>query len=296
MILLLGKTGYISKRFQDYFDFKKIDYKVVSIKDLPNAHHVGLVIAEHNPDFVINAMGYTGNPNVDACETNKEECLYVNVVLAEVVADYCKKYRIPLGHISTGCLYKELDVEWWYTFDEKVAPNFSFVQKNCSWYSGTKALGESIVRKTWEETYIWRLRMPFNHIEHPKNYISKLLKYPKVWNWPNSITNLDEFVMWCTVAIEGRKVSYGTYNMVNTGQIDAKTILKIAGEEGICKLHYEYFESLEELKTVAPNPRSDCALSPIKALGQHLFFKDIEESVRITMRNWNKPNEHPFWH
>ena len=34
MILVLGKTGYVSKRFQDFFQYKNIDHQVISLRDL----------------------------------------------------------------------------------------------------------------------------------------------------------------------------------------------------------------------------------------------------------------------
>ena len=40
-------------------------------------------------EFLINAAGYTGKPNVDACELHKHECLFGNAVLPGIVADAC---------------------------------------------------------------------------------------------------------------------------------------------------------------------------------------------------------------
>ncbi len=61
-------------------------------------------------------------------------------------------------------------------FTENDSPNFSFRTNNCSFYSGTKALGEECLQDA-ENTYIWRLRIPFNHVDSPRNYLSKLLNY-----------------------------------------------------------------------------------------------------------------------
>jgi hypothetical protein len=33
MILLLGKNGYVSSRFQDFFKYKKVDYSVESLRE-----------------------------------------------------------------------------------------------------------------------------------------------------------------------------------------------------------------------------------------------------------------------
>jgi dTDP-4-dehydrorhamnose reductase len=39
------------------------------------------LLRREKPAFLINAAGYTGKPNVDACELHKSECLLGNAVL-----------------------------------------------------------------------------------------------------------------------------------------------------------------------------------------------------------------------
>ena len=36
---------------------------------------------EYKPDYVVNCSGYTGRPNVDGCEDNKEDCWKLNVTV-----------------------------------------------------------------------------------------------------------------------------------------------------------------------------------------------------------------------
>src|SRR6202044_2740324 len=57
------------------------------------------------PEFVINAAGYTGKPNVDACETNRAETLLGNALFPAALAHACSSLGIPFGHISSGCIY-----------------------------------------------------------------------------------------------------------------------------------------------------------------------------------------------
>lgn len=294
MILILGKNGYVSKRFQDFFNYKKIPFVVESLKDKSSPFFVERLIENHQPRFVINCMGYTGVPNVDACEDNKEECLYVNVTVAEIVAEACKKKNVPLGFVSSGCIYNEFDSEWWHEFTEKETPNFSFPYRNCSWYSGTKSLGESIVKKTWEKTYIWRIRMPFNHIPDDKNYISKILAYSKVWSSMNSLTNLDEFVQLAYYSFV-KDIPYGIYNMTNPGGITAKTILELASSFNIKKLSYEYFTNKEEFSKYIKTPRSNCILYSGKIANEGLSFLNSDKSLEKALSYWGKEKATPFW-
>lgn len=294
MVLILGEKGYVSSRFQDFFNYKKIDYKAVSLRDSP--YKLNEILKTLKPRFVINTIGYTGTPNVDSCEENKKECLYANVIISEIVADQCRLNNIPLGFISSGCIYKENEVEWWETFSEKHYPNFSFYNQNenCSWYSGTKALGENIVRKSWDRSYIFRLRMPFNHLESSKNYLSKIFNYEKVWSSINSLTNLDEFVR-AVYQTMNTEAPYGVYNVCNHGGISAKEIHNLAKSYKIGKESYSYFKDEKELSLVTKTPRSNCVLNTSKIRTEGIYMLPVEDSLEKCFKVWNQKEATIFW-
>jgi len=294
MILVLGKTGYVSKRFQDFFQYKNIEHQVISLRDLKNPYEFSSILSRCRPEFVLNCIGYTGNPNIESCEHHKEDCLYVNVSLQEIIAEACRKHDIALGYVSSGCIYEENKDSFWHEFTEEDVPNFSFPYKNCSWYSGTKALGESVVKKTWGKTYLWRLRMPFNHQDNDKNLIVKLLKYPKVWSYPNSISNLDEFVQSCYKSYVNN-IPYGIYNMTNPGSISAKEILDIGKTHHITKPVYQYFRNLAEFNEVVTVTRSNCVLDTTKIGQQNLEMMNISDSIDWCFRYWKRNELFPFW-
>ena len=122
------------------------------------------------------AAGYTGKPNVDACELDKAGTLAGNTLLPQTIAHACAAAGIPWGHISSGCIYSgakiaadgAMRVEKDMTkpelhalaeekspailgFTETDTPNFSFRDLPCSFYSGTKALGEEAIAGTRPE-------------------------------------------------------------------------------------------------------------------------------------------------
>ena len=74
--------------------------------------------------------------------------------------------------------------------------NFSYDQPPCSFYSGSKALGEEILSK-FEKVYTCRLRIPFDEFDSNRNYLSKIQRYDKVYNAVNSISHREEFVNAC---------------------------------------------------------------------------------------------------
>jgi dTDP-4-dehydrorhamnose reductase len=63
-------------------------------------------------------------------------------------------------------------------FTETDTPNFSFRDPPCSFYSGTKALGEEAMAGIGQ-SYIWRLRIPFDEFDNARNYLSKSSATPR---------------------------------------------------------------------------------------------------------------------
>ncbi len=189
MILLLGGSGYVGSAFQSFFSRKSIEYRNVSRSEFDYTDHDVLaeIIRRTKPDFLVNAAGYTGKPNVNACELHKSECLEGNAVLPGVIRKTCEAFNLPWGHVSSGCIYTGRRDDG-HGFTEADEPNFSFRTNNCSWYSGTKALGEEVLEGA-ENLFIWRLRIPFNGQAAPRNYLSKLVRYEKLLKAENSISH-----------------------------------------------------------------------------------------------------------
>ena len=61
----------------------------------------------------------------------------------------CELNDVPLVHVSSGCIYsgdKGEDADGnKIGFTEEDVPNFSYDQPPCSFYSGSKALGEEVL-------------------------------------------------------------------------------------------------------------------------------------------------------
>ena len=194
--LLIGKNGYVGKKFCLLPKLKNIVFPIG--RDTFDYYERKLLsdfITHNQISFVINAAGYTGKPNVDACELAKAECLSGNAVLPGIIREVCEDLKIPWGHVSSGCIYsgRRQDGKGWAEDD---APNFSFRSPPCSFYSGSKALGEEVLEGA-ESCYIWRLRIPFNEERSPRNYLQKLLNYDNLLEAENSVSQLEEFCQKC---------------------------------------------------------------------------------------------------
>jgi len=169
MILLLGATGYIGEAFAHELKRRKMDFLTLSRKQVDYSRFESLLefLRAKQPEFIINAAGYTGKPNVDACELDKAGTLVGNTLLPQTIAHACAATGVPWGHVSSGCIYSgakisdngqvrvekdmmkpdlhalvEKSPEKILGFNENDTPNFSFRDQPCSFYSGTKALGE----------------------------------------------------------------------------------------------------------------------------------------------------------
>ena len=193
MILLLGGSGYVGTAFRQLLDTKSISYRSVARADVDYTQRDSLIhlIRETNPSFLINAAGYSGKPNVDACELHRSDCLFGNAVLPGVIREACEQTNLRWGHVSSGCIFTGAKPDG-SGFTESDRPNFSFRTNNCSFYSGCKALGEEVLEGA-ENCYIWRLRIPFNNVDSPRNYISKLMNYDCLLSARNSLSELSDF-------------------------------------------------------------------------------------------------------
>ena len=77
MILLLGASGYIGNAFANELQRRKRDFLSLSRHQMNYTRFDLLLefLKSKKPEFVVNAAGYTGKPNVDACEIAKADTL-----------------------------------------------------------------------------------------------------------------------------------------------------------------------------------------------------------------------------
>ena len=286
MIILFGSTGYIGSEFKRQLEQKQIEFKCwndtanTTFYDLEKWYEdTGYPVI----DAVINAAGYTGKPNVDACELAKEDTIHGNIVWPQILTDWCMLNDITLGHVSSGCIYsgRRLDGE---PFTEEDEPNFSFKQNNCSFYSGTKAIAEKIVSK-WNKNYIWRLRIPFEENNNSRNYISKMLRYDKLLQAENSISNKQEFVSACIQTFTN-KVPFGIYNVTNTGYITTDSLIEKLMRTIAKDKNFTLIDEEQLYKNYAKTPRSNCVMSNSKLLETGIKMKTVDESIDYCLNNW----------
>jgi dTDP-4-dehydrorhamnose reductase len=317
MILLLGGTGYVGTALHGQLLRQGRPFRVVSRAglDYTKPENLRRLLRESAPSFLINCAGYTGKPNVDACESNKEECLRANGTLPGLIREACAEIGLPWGHISSGCIFtgfKALDARGkWVGFTEEDPPTFGVAGRNKgSYYSQTKVMGEQALGYRdagdgfWRPAgpvgfYVWRLRMPFNSARHPRNYLFKVASYPRLLNVRNSPSQMDEFAGACLQSWE-RRIPFGIYNVTNPGSITTSEIAGLMKEENASRRAagraapfpdaFDFFENEDEfMRTAVITPRSSCELDSGKLRASGIRMTPIHEAVARSLREWEMP-------
>lgn len=167
-------------------------------------------------DWIINCAGFTGVPNVDACELHKKETLEANTIFPILVHQYATKMGARFAHFSSGCIYQGEII------DVNADPNFFG-----SIYSISKGASDTYLKN---KAHVYRIRMPFTSVHEPKNYLTKILKYATtgkvIEGGANSITDLDEAVKVACDLIE-ENAPDGPYNLVNNGSVTMHQLMEL---------------------------------------------------------------------
>jgi dTDP-4-dehydrorhamnose reductase len=271
--LIYGKTGWIGGLLGKLCTEKGIAYEYGKGR-LENRTSLEEDIAAVKPTHVFNAAGVTGRPNVDWCETHKIETIRANVVGTLTLADVCKQKDLLLINYATGCIF-EYDAKHpegsGIGFTEEEFANFTG-----SYYSKTKAMVEDMLRE-FDNVCTLRVRMPISSdLSNPRNFITKISRYNKVVNIPNSMTILDELL---PISIEMAKRNLrGIWNFTNPGVVSHNEILEMYKEYIDPTFTYKNF-TLEEQAKVIVAARSNNELDASKLAKEFPEMLGIKESL-----------------
>jgi dTDP-4-dehydrorhamnose reductase len=274
-ILILGK-GYIG----NYLAKKETEHNLIHLSkndvDYSNPDVFIEYIKNNHVDWIINSSGYTGNPNVDACENNKEDCYHYNVTVPLYLTKIANKFEIPIIHIGSGCIYSGYDK----IYTENDSSDFGVDSFTSSFYSKTKDAFEKLSSRY--NRYIFRIRIPFNGVPESKNYLYKLLHYDNLISMPNSVTNVDDLFDFTYKFIE-KKPLYGIYNVTNTGSIEARTIISLMRKNNLDNNNWR-FVSIEEANFKVA--RSNCILNNDKIRDIDLELPDVNVSIENSIKEY----------
>lgn len=264
-VLIIG-NGFVGSKLYDYLTSDNIHginaYKIHGLNyynPKSVANRLENEILTGKIDYVVNCVGYTGTPNVDGCEDNKQDTWALNVTWPALLANICAKFDTKLINISSGCIYTGYEKE----FTESCEPNFGLWSAESSWYSKTKHACEMTFEK-YENVYNFRIRMPITgNLNEKKNYLTKILKYNNLIDFANSKTVIEDLLNFTyRFIIQNRQSEFpsGNYNIVNPQPLSTKDIVDILDGYNFWNPNWKWI-SLEELYKSTKCGRSNCVLS-----------------------------------
>ena len=273
--LILGK-GYVGSHLEKYLKSsesvdKNIYFKSKQELKYTDSETLYNFCLENNINVIVNTSGYTGAPNVDGCEDNKEDCFNYNVNVPIVIENICKNLDINFIHIGSGCIYEGYDKN----FTEECTPNFGAFEQHSSFYSKTKHISELMLDTDF--TNIIRIRMPIESKLTDKNLITKLHKYPQLIDFANSKTDMVKLCQFIEEVINNFKA--GIYNAVHSNALTTREVVKILKEYGIENRDWK-FVPYDTLKIKCN--RSNCVLDNDKSKRDFDFdWGDEEYYIRL---------------
>ena len=286
-VLILG-SGYVGnhlfnhlKRYHDVeqINQRRVDYTFTGA--YADAIDLKSYLMDKRFDVAINCSGYTGKPNVDACEDDKATCWEYNVIAPPKTAEMLNRFKVPMIHVSSGCIYQKAR-KW----TEEDIPNFGLYNRASSFYSMSKHAGELALDGM--NGYIMRIRMPFCGTNQHKNILVKYLKYNDIISEHNSLTSIPDL---CTAieqtAVHRASIDNGIYNVVNKGSITAEQVLELMKEEGLENPNWNIV-NITDLDLKAG--RSNCTLAGEK-LWKYYEMPNVVDSLRNSIRSLKKARD-----
>lgn len=270
-ILILGSSGYMGSAFvKEIRSRGMVCYSAT--RDFDHYHYPsGLpgLLDELKPSLVINAAAYIPAKSVDLCKDDPFNTITGNVALPAMLARECALRDILLMHLSTACLFNE---EKLYTEEDTPTRGWDGY---CGFYVGSKLTAEKIV-SMHPKHYILRLRLPFDEVDNPRNYLSKLASFPRVFKHVNSLTHRGDFVK-AALDLWDLKAPFGTYTVCNPGFISATVTAQMMMEKGIATKCPMF---VDDPKTTG------CTLSVNKLLSAGVKIRDVNEALNVALTNW----------
>ncbi|MBI2057036.1 sugar nucleotide-binding protein [Candidatus Pacearchaeota archaeon] len=261
-------AGFLGTKIAEKFNYtlSKIDVLDRSVLEQ--------TLEQTKPDIVINAVGKTGSPNIDWCETHKEETFMSNVVAAANIGIACSKKKIYSVHFGSGGIYTGKNKK----FDEEDEPNF-YLQT----YARTKIISEKILKEF--QCLQLRIHMPLDDRPHEKNLIDKLKSYKKIADVKSSMTSVPDMLNALENLIEKRKI--GVYNVINSGLISFVEIMEMY-KEIVDPTHKFEIISNKELNKMLLNKKADGILDTSKLAKEGIIMPDIHDAVKLCLIDYKK--------
>lgn len=271
-VLLLGGHGYIGSQFKIECAARGLEVYSPQRESYYDPKSLRLLVELEKPKLVINAAAYVPAESVSLCDRNPSETLRANLMLPAMVSLVCHQHDLPFAHISTGCLWSD-----GMAHSEEDVPQRAF-NGHCGFYIGSKVMAEEAVRHHSGKHYIWRIRLPFDGQDHPRNYLSKLARFSEVWDHENTLSHRGDFVKAC-LDLWQMQADWGTYHVMNPGTIKASEVLRRLLEKEIRKLTFNP-------PVVTPGPQAGAICRTDKLIRAGVKMRNVAEALEDSVNHW----------
>ena len=283
-VLIYGSKGWIGNQFVELMKNKKVDFtegksraddKVALLKELDE------VSPTHVVSFIGRTHGQIGDKVYTTIDYLEEEGKLVenvrdNLYSPVLLSVLCSSKNIHYTYLGTGCIFKfdedhpfEKEVNG---FHEGSLPNFFG-----SSYSVVKGFTDQLMSLYEDKVLNLRIRMPITGEENGRNFITKIVNYPKVCSIANSMTVLPELLPYVLDMME--KGVVGTMNLTNPGLITHNEILQMYKEIVDKSFAWNNFTQ-EEQRSILAADRSNNFLDTSRLESLYPTIKHIRTSVR----------------
>lgn len=268
-ILIFGK-GFIGEKIYQALGCMVSEKQINSFRDIESQ------ILRSKPKIIINCIGHIGKRNTDDCELDKDKTLFSNSYIPVLMAEAAIRNKIKLVHISSGCIYQSNYAKEGPITETKVPDFFDL------YYSRSKIYAERALDALSKryDILIPRIRISLDNRPHPRNILTKLIRYQKAINISNSITYIPDFIQALKhlIKINAR----GVYNVVNKGGLRYPRLLEIY-QKYVPDFKYEVI-GFRELKLV----RTNLVLSTRKLEKTGFKVRDINKVLEECVKAYVK--------
>ena len=281
--LIYGSKGWIGQQvFGHLTKLYPEDTLVLSDTRVDDEPAIEKELTSLRPDRVLCLIGRTHGPGystIDYLEQKERlvENVRDNLYGPLILAILSSRLGFHLTYMGTGCIFQYSDSHP-NGFTEEDCPNFFG-----SSYSVVKGYTDRLLRQFDQHVLNCRIRMPITSVDHPRNFISKIIRYKKICSIQNSMTVLDELL---PIMLDmARNKRTGTINLTNPGCISHNEILDMYIDKVDPNFRYQNF-TIDEQRVVLKSDRSNNLLDTSKLQEWYPRVRSIHDAVNHTLENW----------
>ena len=130
------------------------------------------------------------------------------------------------------------------------------------------------------------MRIPFDQFDNPRNYLSKIQNYPKVYENVNSLSHRGDFVAAC-LDLWQKGAPFGIYNVTNPGFVSTRQVVEMIQNILRPARRFEFWaDDREFYRQAAKTPRSNCVLDVSKLLAAGRKLRPVTEALQDSLQHW----------